>query len=70
MELHHRKVVIIVIGHVYCIPDRFLFLQKIIPRAISRITTNTDIIGPAMLEASEVTGVFAWTLEDVVVLAL
>lgn len=48
----------------------FLFLQKIIPRASSRITTNADIKGPAMMEVSEVTGVFAWTLEDVVVLVL
>lgn len=54
---------------VYCIPNSFFFLQKIIPRT-SRITTNADIIEPAMVEVSEVSGVFAWTLEDVVVLVL
>lgn len=64
-------VVIIIIA--YIIPNSFFFFQKITPRTTSRRTTNTDItdiIKPAMVKVSEVSGVFAWALEDVVVLDL
>lgn len=56
----------------YCIPNGLFFLHKIIPRRTSSMTTNTDNIAKAMVEVSEVSGngVFAWTLEDVVVLVL
>lgn len=60
----------IVIGVIeYCIPN---ILHKIIPRTTSRMTTNTDDTATAMVEVSVVsgTGVFDWTLEDVVVLVL
>lgn len=44
------------------------FLQNIIPRTTSRITTKTDVTDPAMMEVLEVfvRGVFAWMLADVV----
>lgn len=56
----------------YCIPNSLFFLHRIIPRTTSRMTTNTDDTAKTMVEVSVVsgTGVFAWTLEDVVVLVL
>lgn len=64
------QIVIIVIE--YCIPNSLFFLHKIIPKTTSRMTNNTDDTATAMVEVSVVsgTGVFAWTLEDVVVLVL
>lgn len=56
----------------YCIPNSPFFLHRIIPRTTSRMTTNTDDTAKTMVEVSVVsgTGVFAWTLGDVVVLDL
>lgn len=71
MELYiEMQVVVIVIE--YCIPKSLFFLHKIIPRTTNRMITDTDDTATAMVEVSVVsgTGVFAWTLEDVVVLVL
>lgn len=59
-------------SYIYCIPKSLLFLHKIIPRTTNRMITDTDDTATAMVEVSVVsgTGVFAWTLEDVVVLVL
>lgn len=56
----------------YCIPNSFFFFHKIIPRATSRMTTNTDDTAPAMVEVSEVSdiGVLARGLVDVDILEL
>lgn len=57
---------------VYCIPNSLFFLNKIIPRTTSRMTTNTDDTATAMLEVSEVSdiGALAKGLVDVVILEL
>lgn len=69
MELHQRNVNCYN-SYRICIPNNLFFLHKIIPRATIRLTTNTGVKEPALVEVSEGTGVFAWTLEDIVVLVV
>lgn len=55
---------------IYVLPDCPFFLQKIIPRITSRMTTNTDVTEPAIMEVFEglISGVLAKMLVDVVLL--
>lgn len=67
LYMYHKKESFEIV-FVHVIPNFLFFLHMISPRTTSRMTTNTDVTEPAMVEALEVfvRGVLAKRFVDVV----